>query len=54
MSLKQFSIEWVELPISDHPYFRKRTKTGRPYKVRERILNRLIIKGVSSYLGIKE
>jgi hypothetical protein len=38
-----------ERPISEHPYFAKRTKTGKPFKKREKALKEIISQGLESY-----
>jgi hypothetical protein len=40
----------VDVPLSAHPYFAARTKRGKPYVRRARLLERYVAMGFKTYL----
>lgn len=53
MDIKTIKAHAVRRPIAQHPYFAARTKRGKPYKRRQRIMRQLRARGLTSYLALE-
>lgn len=51
VNLITYEVQTCIVRISDHPYFAKRTKSGKPYKRREKLLKKLIAEGIDGYMA---